>query len=115
MAEDGQRLAGTDPEDDGTGRDDTVAIGVDDGEFARSKDEIDDLGGVGGEVDALETGEGADGCAFDVGMGDVELADVVASDGADVGDARGDEDRRIAGEGGFGVLRGGKGASRLRR
>ena len=108
LAEDAEGLAGTDPEDDRAGGDETIAIGIDDGEFAGSEGEVDDLGGVGSEMDALETSQGADGSAFDAGMRDVELDDVLASDGAGVGDASGDEDGGVAGEGGFGVLRGGK-------
>ena len=108
MAEDGEGLTGTDPENDGAGGDETIATRVDDGEFAGSEGEVDSLGCVGSEMDALETGERADGSAFDAEVGNVKLNDRVAGNGAGVGDASGDEDGRVAGEGGFGGLGGGE-------
>ena len=92
MARDVERLAGAKPEFDGAGRDETIAVGIDDGEFAGRKCECDGLGGVGVEMDAVETGEGAKGSAIEAGMGDVELDDLVAGDVASVGDFGGDGD-----------------------
>jgi len=100
FAEDVEGLAGTDPEDNRAGGDETIAIGINDGEFAGSESEVDDLGGVGGEVNALETHQGAEGSPFGGGMGDVELDDIVTGEGAGVGDASGDEDGGVAREGG---------------
>jgi hypothetical protein len=91
-------LAGTDPDVDGAGGDAAIALGVDEGEFAGSQREDDDVGGVRVEVDALEAGERTDGSAFDVGMGDVEFDDLVAGDVGGIGDANGHGDGGVAGE-----------------
>jgi len=72
---------------------------VDDGEFAGSEVEGDNLKGAGGEMNALETGKRADGGAVDAGVGDVEFDDFVAGEGGVVGDAYGNLYRRIAREG----------------
>jgi len=67
-----------------------MAGGVDDGEFAGSESEGDVLGGAGGKMDALETDESAKGCAFTIGMRNVEFDDLVTGDGGFVGNAGGD-------------------------
>lgn len=74
----GVGLRGTDPEVDGTGGEGARTVGCDDREFARGKGEGDGLRGVGIEMNALEAGERADRRAFDVGMGEVKLDNLVA-------------------------------------
>ena len=64
----------------GADGDKTIARRVDDGEFAGGEGERNGLGGAGGEVNALETGQGAERGAFDVGVGNIELDDFVAGD-----------------------------------
>src|ERR1700687_4424229 len=86
--------------------------GVDDGEFAGGERERHGLRGASGKMDALEGGQGAEGSAFEVRMGDVELDDVVAGEGRTVGDAGGDFYWGVAGEFEWG---GARGVSHLRR
>jgi len=91
-------LAGAEPEFDGPGGNGTVAVGVDDGEFARRKREGDGLGGIRGEMDALETNEGTNGSTCDAGMRDVEFGDLVAGDGRSVRDFGGSGYGFVAGK-----------------
>lgn len=76
----GERLAAAEPEFHGACWDKAMAGRIDDGEFARSERKSDELGSVGGQVDALETDEGTDWGAIDVGMRNVEFDDFIAGD-----------------------------------
>jgi len=93
MAGNVERLARAEPEFDRASGDEAIAVGIDDGEFAGRECECDGFGGVGVEMDAVETGKGAKGSAIKAGMGDVELGNLVAGDVASVGDFGGDGDR----------------------
>ena len=95
----GVRLGRADPEIDGSGGDGTGAVGCDDGKLAGRECEGDGFGSVGGEVNAAESGEGADWGAVDVWMRGVELNDFVAGDGGSIGDFSRDSDRLIRGKG----------------
>ena len=91
-------MAGAEPEFNGPDGNGTVAVGVDDGEFARRKLKGDGLGGIPREMEALETNEGTNGSAGDAGVRDVEFGDLVAGDGRSVGDFGGCGYRFVTGK-----------------
>ena len=89
-------LGGADPEVDGTGGDEALTVGIDDGQFARREQEADGLGGVSVEVDAPESYQSAKRSAVDAGVGGVEFSDLVASDSAVICNGRGNGRRVVA-------------------
>ena len=89
-------LGAADPEFCRASGNDAVTCGVDDGEFAGSEREGYGLRSACGEMDALETGEGADRGAVDAGMGHVELDDFIAGEFRAIGDVGRHENGRIA-------------------
>lgn len=101
MAGNVEGLGGAEREFDRAGRDEAIAVGVDDGEFSGKKNEGYELEPVRVHVNTTETSEGAKGSAIESGMGDIELDDLVAGDVASVGDFDGNGDGGIAGESGL--------------